>query len=163
MDSNEGPNKRSNNSLKLPKNPLKLTQLSMQSMQKKAGQDTFGGRFGGRMSSPETKLKHLRRHLRRPNPPNRAEHAKTLGGKLWQPKLPCKRFGGRMNLRLPNLSSSRTQLQRQTIFSFPSTTQTIYTPTPQHTYTHVYDHRGPKLSHNPKQQIKHNTETCIHA
>ena len=84
MDSNEGPNKLMNNSLKLPKNPLKLTQLSMQSMQKKAGQDTFGGRFGGRMSSPETKLKHLRRHLRRPNPPNRAEHAKTLGGKLWQ-------------------------------------------------------------------------------
>ena len=159
MDSNEGPNKRRHTSLKLPKNPLKLTQLSMQSMQKKAGQDTFGGRFGGRKSSPETKLKHLRRHLRRPNPPNRAEHAKQAVAA----KPPCKRFGGRMNLRLPNLSSSRTQLQRQTIFSFPSTTQNIYTPTPQHTYTHVYDHRGPKLSNNPKQQIKHNTETCIHA
>ena len=79
-------------------------------MQKKAGQNTFGGRFGGRMSSPEPKLKHLRRpklffrrpnpfgskfrgpkptpetkvsnlrrHLRRPNPPSRAETQNSRG------------------------------------------------------------------------------------
>ncbi|KAG8645577.1 hypothetical protein MANES_10G075466v8 [Manihot esculenta] len=127
----------------------------MQSMQKKAGQDTFGGRFGGRMSSPETKLKHLRR----PNPPKQSRTCKTRGGKLWQPKPPCKRFGGRMNLRLSNLSSSRTQLQQQTISSFPSISPNMPTSSTQFTYTQVYVHRGPKLSNNPKQQNNHNTET----
>ena len=124
---------------------------------------------------------HFRRQVRRPKvlsrdetqapsaAPSAAESPKqsrtctTRGGKLWQPKPPCKRFGGRMNFRLPNLSSSRTQFQRQTISFFPSTSQTMQTSPPQHTYTHVYDHRGPKLANNPKQQNKHNIYTCIHA
>ena len=42
-------------------------------MQKKAGQGTFGGRFGGRNPSPETKLMHVRRHLRRPKVSSRDE------------------------------------------------------------------------------------------
>ena len=60
-------------------------------MQRKAEQGTFGGRFGGRKSlqsrksgrfggtfggrnsQTETKLMHVRRHLRRPKLPSRAE------------------------------------------------------------------------------------------
>ena len=128
-----------NNAKKLPKNPLKLTLTSMQSMQRKAGQNTFGGRFGGRKSSPETKLMHLRRpnlYFRQPNPfggkfrrrkgtpetkvsnlrrhlrrPNSPPEPKVqkLGGKLGQPKPPPQGFDGRMYLRLPNLSSSARQ------------------------------------------------------
>ncbi|KAG8639817.1 hypothetical protein MANES_14G171850v8 [Manihot esculenta] len=63
----------------------------MQNMQRKAGQGTFGGRFGGRKSlqsrksgrfggtfggrnsQTETKLMHVRRHFRRPKLPDRDE------------------------------------------------------------------------------------------
>ena len=45
----------------------------------------FGGTFGGRNSQTETKLMHVRRHLRRPKVSDRAE-TPTFGGRLRQPK-----------------------------------------------------------------------------
>ena len=157
-----------NNSHKLPKKLLKLTQLSMQSMQKKAGQNTFGGRFGGRMSSPETKLKHLRRHLRRPNPPNRAEHAKhsgascgslshhargsaaewTFGCRTWvHPELS---FNGKPSP--PSLQALKTctpPLVNTHILKYMFTGVQNYLITPNNksniTQNHVYIHKSSKL------------------
>ena len=44
-----------------PKTPLEHLKTCMQNKQRKAGQGTFGSTFGGRMSPPETKVRHVRR------------------------------------------------------------------------------------------------------
>ena len=148
------------NSIKFPKNPLKLTLTSMQSMQEKAGQNTFGGRFGGRKSAPETKLKHLRRpnfHFRLPNPfggkfrrpkgtpemkvsnlrrhlrrPNFPPEPKVqkLGGKLGQPKPPPHTSSG---VRRPNVPSAAEPEFISRAETCPASRQMYQTPLQLHT------------------------------
>ena len=107
-------------------------------MQERAGQGTFGGRFGGRKSlqsrksgrfggtfggrnsQTEAKLMHVRRHFRRPKLPDRDEsllsgasfgcRKSPFGGKLRQPKgcLPSHVRRPKV-LRLPNLVSAKGQ------------------------------------------------------
>ena len=130
-------------------------------MQKKAGQGTFGGRFGGRNPSPETKLMHVRRHLRQPKVSSRDETQPSAALSAAEPclqrrKSKCsgasfgsrnclhKGFGGRTFLRRPNLVLPAGQ--NPALFHAnlsPKLTQHAYQLLPTSTY-HKTCIKGPK-------------------
>ena len=106
----------------------------------------FGGTFGGRNSQTETKLMHVRRHLRRPKVSDRAE-TPTFGGKLRQPKAASQAmFGGRNSLRLPNLVSAKGQKLGSSCPFQPPTQPIMHNPILQHAYSSIQAPRGFKLS-----------------
>ena len=155
MDSNEGPNIHKHDSKILPKNPLKHLKTIIEIMQRRAEQGTFGGRFGGRKALQsrksctfggtfggrrfplETKIMHVRRHLRRPKLPSKAESQLSRAGFDSQRLASTGRFGGQKSLRLPNLSSFKGQNLASTMHICLPTPSNSKPTLPQHAYTYT--------------------------
>ena len=146
-------------------------------MQKKAGQGTFGGRFGGRNPTPETKLMHVRRHLRRPKVSSRdethtlsaAELPLSAAKRLFLNRKPC--FRGQplaaelppQRVRRPNLPSAaepgfarRTEPCSVSCKLCPKTYNHAYQLLPTSTYTYICT-KGSKTILKPQTNIAHNT------
>ncbi|KAG8645322.1 hypothetical protein MANES_10G054551v8 [Manihot esculenta] len=133
-------------------------------MQKRPGQGTFGGRFGGRKSlqsrksgrfggtfggrnsQTETKLMHVRRHFRRPKLPDRDES--LLSGAGFGSRKACLPSHVRRPkvLRLPNLVSAKGQKLGSFCTFRLKTFQTCIKPILQHPYTSIHVPRGLKPS-----------------
>ena len=73
MDSNEGPNIHEHNSKLFPKNPLKHHGIIIEKHARKGWTGHFRRQVRRPKVPPEPKVRQVRRHLRRPNLPDRSE------------------------------------------------------------------------------------------
>ena len=97
-------------------------------MQRKAGQSTFGSRFGGRTPSPEMKLGYFRRHLRQPKVPSRSESLNFRGqgsgakrpsrAESHQPSAACSAAEPSLQRRKSHLSGARLGGQNSLLKGF---------------------------------------------
>ena len=129
-------------------------------MQRRPGQGTFGGRFGGRKSlqsrksgrfsgtfggrnsQTETKLMHVRRHFRRPKLPDRDES--LLSGAGFGSRKACLPSHVRRPkiLRLPNLVSAKGQKLGSSCLQCLPNFINMHNPILQQTYSSIQVPRG---------------------